>query len=275
MTAAEILRNALPQADENPLEQAIAELDRKIGKWSQSLKGQRTEVRGVVAPRPAAKVSASRMEPSARSERFSMADAMQKAPGAALTALTPSSSYSGTWDSVSEVQPEAASWRPVMLDAAPAEFSAAESNETAHEEWAAPAPDGLSVAWPTADDAVANWAAEPSASHARSSASHGSLPAWAADAAEAFAAPSPKVERSLPKALVESAAARLSVEERERRAAAEEARFDLLDVEVARKVRLLRRMDPVSTLEALIAKAAEDAAVVKAVEGSRSWWRRR
>ena len=162
-----------------------------------------------------------------------------------------------------------------MLDGAVAESSAVEANEAAHQEWAAPAADGLSVAWPTGDEAVADWASGSSAHHAASSDLHGSLPAWAADAAEAFAAPSPKVKRSLPKALVESASARLSVEERERRAAAEEARFDLLDVEVARKVRLLRRMDPVSTLEALIAKAAEDAAVVKAVEGSRSWWRRR
>ena len=52
MTAAEILRNAEPPADDGLIDKAIAELDVRIWEWADALKSAHTQLRGAFATKP-------------------------------------------------------------------------------------------------------------------------------------------------------------------------------------------------------------------------------
>src|SRR5689334_13848937 len=58
MTAAEMLREAEPPADDSLIEKAIADLDVKIWEWADALKSAHTQLRTAFAVRPGGRPSA-------------------------------------------------------------------------------------------------------------------------------------------------------------------------------------------------------------------------
>lgn len=137
-------------------------------------------------------------------------------------------------------------------------------------------PAGGVMQWPSAPGA-ASW---PDSSSARSSTGSQEWPTWS----PTDTSKSKKTVSGPPKKAAKAAKSIPSgptPEERAQKAAAEEAALSQLEDAIARRVRLLRRLDPDTPIEKLIEKAkqgqAEAAAQSPAREdkSSSSWWRRK
>lgn len=275
MTAAEILRNAQPPADDGLIEKALADLDAKIGEWTDSLRSAQTQLRGAFSsPRPvvAQRPSAALFDavPRTLSEAAAAAHIPSPPPlpdwSALGAAVTPPA-----WNPPAGAPPAAEAWPQ------PAAPMAADPSTTGVMPW--PTTTGpTSVSWP---DSSSSTSPGPQA-----------WPTWTptdvsasapAAKSDVHAAPGSGVRATkAPKAVRPPVPEGPTPEERAAKAAAEEAQLSQLDEAVARRVRLLRRLDPDTPIEKLIEKAvqgqAEAAAAAPAKDeksSGSSWWRRK
>lgn len=277
MSAAEILLLAEPPADDTAIEKALADLDVKIWTWTDAMMSAQAALRSAYAQRPAPTFSASTYEDTATSFTAPAFQPASPVPGFAPPpphAPPPPSapSYSGGSD-----------WRPTFVGQGQGE--------------------GGGNAWPTPND---NW------SPAGQAAGTPATPAWSASGTPAWSpppaapqAPPPAAPSAWsgagwaqpdPGATPASGAGRKPVkqaksvkvaaakpmgptpEELASRAAEEEAALARLDEATARRVRLLRRLDPDTPIEKLIEKARQahaQAGDTGAKDEKSSWWRRK
>jgi hypothetical protein len=311
MTAAEILRNAEPPADDGLIDKAIAELDVRIWEWADALKSAHTQLRGAFASKPA--------RPSARLFEDTT-PALSSLSAAAAAAHIPSP------------PPMPAEWT-----ASPAAAGATTPGMPAEAPWATPSHGGHGMsAQPSGQQAAPAWPephsfrqqnSMPQTSMSPPSGGKSGVMEWpstggsgstgggASSGAGAWpttTAPAAGVQEwptwtptdvSTTATATQSTSAKKSPlqggapgkklgkqskpvpegptpEERAQKAAAEEALLAELEEAIARRVRLLRRLDPDTPIEKLIDKArqgqAESAAAPQAREDkSSSWWRRK
>lgn len=317
MTAAEILRNARPPADDGLIENALADLDAKIGEWTESLRSAHTQLRGAFAVRPApappppptpapARVPGQRLSAALfDTVPRSIPSGTEAAPAptlseAAAAAHIPSPPPAPDWSKLG-AESTAPAWTPPankpvapLSTPPPAAFQEAPSANEWPQESGAPnagssntgvmpwpaAPNGpQSVSWPDAgSSAPAGPQQWPTWTPTESSADSAS--ARSADQGQGGSGMRPG---KAPKVGRPSIPSGPTPEERVAKAAAEEAVLAELDEAIARRVRLLRRLDPDTAIEKLVEKAiqgqAEAAAAApvkddKSSSGS-SWWRRK
>lgn len=311
MTAAEILRNAQPPADDALIEKAIADLDNKIWEWSESLKSAHAQLRSAFAVRPPAP------RPSAALYENVVPKDLQAAAAAAHIAAPPP--MPAEWTAPPPMPtsaPKPAEWTPPEPTIPDGRWAAAASHgghgagnvsgatqqgsaELAAT-WAPPSGPGSQafqaaqdapsastgvMAWPSTPPANAWPTADASASGASGGAQN--WPTWTPSAASGTAGGSQEkhaapigMSRSSKKTPRAEIPAGPTPEERAHKAAAEEAALAGLEDAIARRVRLLRRLDPDTAIEKLIEKAqqgqAEAAADAPAKDDkSSSWWRRK
>lgn len=303
MTAAEILRNAQPPADDALIEKAIAELDNKIWEWTDALKSAHAQLRSAFAVRP----------PTPRPSTALYDDA---------PLVTPNLQAAAAAAHISAPPPMPAEWTaPVAPPPMPAEWAAppppAQQWSPSHgghgaanngpgssqpqapaANWAQPSGPGSQGFQPADNSAsssgVMQWPSAtanpwPDSSTSTPSAGPQSWPTWTptdlsggssggGQEKRSTQSPSsrpPKVK--VPKPVLQGP----SAEERAQKAAAEETLLSELEDAIARRVRLLRRLDPDTAIEKLIEKAklghaeAMAAAPAKDDKSSSSWWRRK
>lgn len=306
MTAADLLRSSLPPTDDGVIEKAIAELDLKIWEWTDALKSAQAQLRSAFAVRPAGKPSAALYE--GISPTLSQAAAAAHIPSPPTppqwAALGPSNeaAQETRWNppspASSESQPafaaEPSTFAPTpsapAFQPAPAAFAPAPSAPPA-QEWgqtshsspfgghgmqaneAAPAG---AMQWPTAPGG--SWPETPAMPASGAQA----WPTWTPTDAAA-----PPVKKSgvraqrAPKSIRQTLPEGPSPEERAQKAAAEEALLSGLEDAIARRVRLLRRLDPDTPIEKLIDKARQGHAEAQVASANApkddksSWWRRK
>jgi hypothetical protein len=296
MTAAEILRNAEPPADDGLIDKAIAELDVRIWEWADALKSAHTQLRGAFATKPA-RPSARLFDdttapPASLSAAAAAAHIPSPPPMPAEWTASPSQAPAGSGAASRPNMPAEAAWSPSHgghgLSAQPSGQPAAPAWPEPHsfrQEGGAPPPSqstkGGVLEWPTTPSGGGGGTAWPTSSTATSGVQE--WPTWTPndgskpDSAKktVSSAPQkkgPKQARPVPEGP--------SPEERAQKAAAEEALLSELEDAIARRVRLLRRLDPDTPIEKLIDKArqgqAEAATAPQAKEDkSSSWWRRK
>jgi len=298
MTASEILRSAEPPPDDGLIEKAIADLDARIWEWADALKNAHSQLRGAFAARPPA--------PAAATQR----------PSAALFDVAPSSSLSAAAAAahIPSPPPMPAEWTAPPSAPLSAEWAAAAAPPVKESPWSpshgghgasanAPAATatshGVQLAEGPAAAGVMPWPSAPGSSSwpesgggpAASSGGSQTWPTWTPTDISATASPTAQAKQAKqglggtpmrpgkapkgPRPAVEGP----SPEERAQKAAAEEALLAQLEEAVARRVRLLRRLDPDTAIEKLIDKAkqgqAETPAATSAKEDKSSWWRRK
>ena len=302
MTAAEILRNAEPPADDGLIDKAIAELDVRIWEWADALKSAHTQLRGAFATKPQ-RPSARLFEdapPPASALGASSAPAATSSLSAAAAAATikspPPMPAEWTATPVSPTIPSAkdAPGMPAEAPWAPAHGGHGMSSQTppaaGGQSW--PEPHAFRQAESTPSSAgVMQWPSPPSGGASAGGAwptatnTAGGVQEWptwtpndgskTGDASKkGSSAPQKKAKQARP--MPEGP----SPEERAQKAAAEEALLSELEDAIARRVRLLRRLDPDTPIEKLIDKArqgqAEASTAPQAKEDkSSSWWRRK
>jgi hypothetical protein len=319
MTAAELLRNAQPPADDGVIEKAIAELDVKIWEWTESLKSAQAQLRTAFAVRPPQRPSVALFEDG-------IAGSLSAAAAAAhiptpptppqwanvppvVPAYEPAPAGETDWAAAGAshaAQSSARSKSSAPQPSAPIDWAQPTSGMNAAPppstsmDWAQPASSsqhgghGASgpadvaasgvMPWPTAPSG--NW---PDANASGSTTGPQAWPTWTpTDMSPSSSGPTSAKKSSgssvktskAPKAvrpIIEGP----TPEERAQKAAAEEALLSELEDAIARRVRLLRRLDPDTAIEKLIDKAkqghaeATAAASTKDDKSSSSWWRRK
>jgi hypothetical protein len=317
MTAAEILRSALPPNDDGVIEKAIAELDVKIWEWTDALKSAHTQLRTAFAVRPA-KPSAVLYEGVTPSPALSpaLSPSLSEAAAAAHIPTLPTppqwaappppeaseSSWNPSLPSSGGAPPSFAPPPPAFEPSAPASsfqpsaFSptpSPSSPEHSGGEWPQapaarstfgghgiqndPTPAPGSMAWPNSPQSV-SWPESPSSSGGAQQ-----WPTWTPTDASASAPQKKSSVRAsrAPKSVRQSLPEGPTPEERAQKAAAEEALLGGLEDAIARRVRLLRRLDPDTPIEKLIEKARQGHAEAQVASASApkddksSWWRRK
>lgn len=301
MTAAEILRNAEPPADDGLIDKAIAELDVRIWEWADALKSAHTQLRGAFATKPA-RPSATLFEdttpPASLSAAAAAAHIPAPPPMPAEWTASPSAAPAAAGSPARPAEaPWAASHGGHGMSAQPS--GAAAGNASAPSWPEAPAfrsQSGMPPTSPGAKVGVMNWPSTGSGGggggsweSTTSASGVQEWPTWTpTDVSATTASPTSAKKSPLqggapgkklgkqPKPVPEGP----SPEERAQKAAAEEALLAELEDAIARRVRLLRRLDPDTPIEKLIDKArqgqAESATAPQAREDkSSSWWRRK
>ncbi len=296
MTAAEILRSAQPPADDGLIDKAIAELDVRIWEWADALKSAQTQLRTAFAAKPA--------RPSARL----FEDTAPIAPLSAGTSASASSlSAAAAAAHISSPPPMPAEWTapPSSTPAAiapgmPAEapwasthgghgMSAGGSSPVAQQAWPEPHARQADSQTGSGQSGVMSWPSPPAAggwptSGGGASSNVQEWPTWTPTDTTKTAESAKKGTQSGPPKKAQKQARAMpegpSPEERAQKAAAEEALLSELEDAIARRVRLLRRLDPDTPIEKLIDKArqgqAEAAGAPQGKEDkSSSWWRRK
>jgi hypothetical protein len=309
MTAAEILRNAEPPADDGLIDKAIAELDVRIWEWADALKSAQTQLRGAFATKPA-RPSASLFEDTTPSlSALSAAAAAAHipspppmpaewtaSPGAATTA--PGMPAEAPW--AASHGSHGASSQPSGQQAAPAwpePHSFRQQNSMPQTSMSPPSGGKSGVMeWPSTGGSGSAGGGAGAGAWPTTTAPAGGVqewPTWTPTDASATAGTSTSASTSAKKSPLQGGAPGKKLgkqtkplpegptpEERAQKAAAEEALLAELEEAIARRVRLLRRLDPDTPIEKLIDKArqgqAESAAAPQAREDkSSSWWRRK
>jgi hypothetical protein len=261
MTAAEILQTARPPADDGGIDEALADLDVKIWTWTDAMISAQSAMRQMASEQAALSGSFVHRKPVDVDRQ--VYGSAPPAPGGAPSA------NSGEWRPtyVGGGGPEPAAPAATAWEQA-AQWPASGAGTPA----AGPAP-----AWPGAAEQPA-WATSgaPATTTAAASSTAG-WPGWSAtgDAGSASGStarkiPAPKVAKKAPKPEPLGP----TPEELAERAAQEEARIGSLDEKTARRVRLLRRLDPETDLERLIEKASQGQAEPEK-DDKTSWWRRK
>jgi hypothetical protein len=292
MTAAEILRSAQPPVDDVLIEKAITDLDAKIWEWTDALKSAHAQLRSAFAVRAPAHPSASLSGDVA----VGLPAAAAAAAAAAHVPAPPP--MPAEWTAPPPVPEQ--QWAPshgghglaAASSNAPGAGSSIWSQAPASGQQAfqpadasAASPGQGVMSWPTAPGG--NW---PDANSPTSSSGTQAWPTWTPT--EPYAGPAQTQAKggtagSSARPAKAPKAARPVVqgptpEERARKAAAEEALLSELEEAIARRVRLLRRLDPDTAIEKLIdkakqghAEAAATATTGKDDKSSSSWWRRK
>lgn len=313
MTAAEILRSAEPPSDDGLIEKAIADLDLRIWEWADALKNAHSQLRGAFAARPAAEPI------SASVAATIVATTPGQRPSASLYEIAPSNpnlSAAAAAAHISSPPPMPAEWTAPPAAAGATDWAAAAAATQGRDpKWSTPGGHGASsggntsnwagpaasasqgvqlsdsqeagqggvMSWPTTS--AAGWP-DSSGTSAPSSGPQ-AWPTWSPtdSSASASSSQAKKGGSSAPARSGKPAkAARPAVEgpspeERAQKAAAEEALLSQLEDVIARRVRLLRRLDPDTPIEKLIDKAkqgqAETTSAASAKDDKSSWWRRK
>lgn len=297
MTASEILQSAQPPADDRMIEKAITDLDTKIWEWAEALKSAHTQLRSAFAVRAAVRPAVPLFDENAAGGLAAAAAAAHIASPPPMPAewtappKTPAADMPAEWAGAAKAPaPEMPAWSPSHGGhGASSQPPAAKADTAAWGEGglssprSAPPVEGATPAagvmpWPTAPGANA-WP-EPGAT---TSTGAQEWPTWTPT--DLSATPAKKAEPTTPRAARAAKAQRPlpagpSPEERAQKAAAEEALLSELEDTIARRVRLLRRLDPDTPIEKLVEKAkqgqAEAATAAPAKEDkSSSWWRRK
>jgi hypothetical protein len=304
MTAAELLRNAQPPVDDGMIDQAIADLDMKIWEWAESLKSAQTQLRSAFAAsaRPVTRPSAALYDDLP--VKISPA-----AAAAAAAATLPPTPPTPEWMKM-PAPAETPAWSPTTVSDAPfappqgagageapawpqqhGGHGASSSSGPAPSQSTGmmPASGGAAMPWPSAPGAptAMSWPDQQAAGNSSSGVQQ--WPTWTPTDTSAGGgsgkkgggAPSTSMRATkAPKSTRETPLPGPTPEERAQKAAAEEALLSELEEAVARRVRLLRRLDPDTAIEKLIEKArqgqAEAASAAPARDDkSSSWWRRK
>lgn len=304
MTAAEILRNVDSPADDELIDKAIADLDVKIWEWADALKSAHTQLRSAFAVRPAGRPSAALYDDVVGLPAAAAAAHIPSPPPMPKEWTAPPASAGG--GQVAPPPPPASEWSAppppeqhdwsAVAQQRPSQFGG--HGASAHTTQAPPAsswpqpsdphtlqqPSGANagvMSWPTAPSG-SNWP-EPSSTAGGPQAWPTWTPSDASQDPKSKKAGSNVRATKAPKATRPVVAPGPTPEERAQKAAAEEALLSELDDAIARRVRLLRRLDPDTAIEKLIEKAkqghAEGAAAPPAAskddKASSSWWRRK
>jgi hypothetical protein len=287
MTAAEILRNAEPPVDDGLIDKAIAELDVRIWEWADALKSAQTQLRTAFATKP--------VRPSARlfEDTTSAPSALSAAAAAAHIPSPPP--MPSEWTTAASASAPASSAPGMPAEAPWASthgghgMSSGTSGPAPQQAWPEPhsrqsntgsqPSDGGTMTWPAA--ATNAWPSSPSST---TSSNVQEWPTWTPTDLSKTTEPAKKTQSSAPPKKGAKQARAFpegpSPEERAQKAAAEEALLSELEDAIARRVRLLRRLDPDTPIEKLIDKARQgQAEATTAPQGkddkSSSWWRRK
>gem|GEM_PF-2228575 len=299
MTAAEALRSAEPPVDDGGIDQALAELDVKIWTWTDAMLSARAAIKRSLAHReifsrggeysigagaaqpPVAKPLIARNAPPFGQSFADVAPPEAApafvAPAPSFNAAEPDRAFGAAWGRHTPAENVSLPGQ-VQQPAGPAANS--DAVPSANGGWA---PTGA-MQWPSTDSSTsASNAAEITPLAWPSPASDGAS-AWptsessGADAASTTASSSKTLGR-MPERTKKTAPPRISPEETEARAARaahEEALLAALNETSARRVRLLRRLDPDADIEQLIEKANQaQSRESEKIDKSSSWWRRK
>ena len=308
MTAAEILRSAQPPSDDGLIEKAIAELDVKLFEWTDALKSAHAQLRTAFAVKPSSArpsqvlyegvaASAAPTAPPAMSALPASSSSLSAAAAAAHMPTPPTPPQWSTSPVVEETpawagaQSATPAWSPPPAAPAWNPSAPSASHDAQGAEWAQPQnpsqfgghgissspqqPAG-SMAWPTAPSG--NWPESPQ----QPSSGSQQWPTWnPTDTSQSSPKKSSVRASRAPKAVRQTLTEGPTPEERAPRAAAEEALLSGLEDAIARRVRLLRRLDPDTAIEKLIDKARQGHAEAMAAQPQQtkddksSWWRRK
>lgn len=288
------------------IEKAIADLDAKLWEWTDALKSAQAQLRSAFAVRPAPVASVAPVAPAPRPSAALYDDGpMPSLAASAAAAHIPSTGPLPEWMTTA-AKPDASEWSATKSDVpewsppkrSPQQPSAFKDVPSANE-WPQPqhtaqhGGHGASghdqpsqstgvMAWPTAPSG-ANWPTTDSSS----SGGPQQWPTWTpTDTSGAASSSSTKkgsVRASKAPKAVRPVVEGPTPEERAQKAAAEEAMLSELEDAIARRVRLLRRLDPDTPIERLIDKAKQGHAEAQASAppkedknaSSSSWWRRK
>ena len=285
MTSAEILKSTAPPMDDEIIDRAIADLDTKIWRWAEALKGAETQLKStfaapivapavapMVAPRPSGRASASLFE--------SVPAGLSAAAAAAHIPSVPS--MPSEWTAPPAAPQEwqgshgghgasASKWKDE--DDEPVQKEARSETGGVSGPGVMQWPNSPTSAWPGAE------ATAPASSGAQE------WPTWTPADTSGESTSSTKKSSKSSKAAKQARAMPEgpTPEERAQKAAAEEALLAQLEDAIARRVRLLRRLDPDTAIEKLIEKATQGHAEAMAAAppkddkagSSSSWWRRK
>lgn len=306
MTAAEALRSVEPPVDDGGIDQALAELDVKIWTWTDAMLSARAAIKRSLAHREIfargaeysvgsaatagtagqagiAPTRTAQSPPFAAGSFSPMADSAGSAPSAVAPMISsigtsePASAFGSSWGAA-PAEPVAFQGQ-VQQAAGPAvanPYAAPSSGDWAPTvgvmQW--PSADSATsggnsgeitpVAWPTAPSAGSSWPTSdtPSVGAPVTSSQTSLIHGRSGDRAKK---PAP------PRVSPEETAARAA------RTAREESLMAQLDETSARRVRLLRRLDPDADIEQLIEKAsqAQPRENSEKTDKASSWWRRK
>ena len=294
MTAAEILRSAQPPSDDVVVEKAIAELDVKIWEWTDALKSAQAQLRSAFAVRPVPRTAAGPLFDDSIAGSLSAAAAAAHIPSPAPMpkqwTTPPAASEMPAWN------PAASGPLPALSGQTAPFQQSAEQQPT--ENWPQrpqqhgghgvsghqpEAPDSGSMQWPSPSSSTMAW---PDSSQGSSGGAQ-AWPTWSPNDASSGGSSAKRGSAvratKAPKAVRQPLPQGPSPEERAQKAAAEEALLSGLEDAIARRVRLLRRLDPDTQIEKLIEKARQGHAEAPAAAAPRddksgpasSWWRRK
>ncbi len=274
MSAAELLLSAEPPVDDADIEKALADLDVKIWTWTDAMMSAQAALRNSYAQRPAVYPPLG---------QFDDADTVPVQGVPAYTPLAPLGNASVASASGNE-------WRPTFVEPSSG--------------GGAPGAAGSTAAWPTG-----NWPTQPAAAPAPPAANAGGWPStgggqgqwkpasstpaatspewstWSGSgspsqgAGDTGSVGSPRKSSKQVKAAKAQPAKPVgpTPEELAARAEAEAEQLAQLDEATARRVKLLRRLDPDAPMEKLIEKArqAHQPAEAGPKDEKSSWWRRK
>jgi len=280
MTAADALRSAEPPVDDGGIDKALADLDVKIWTWTDAMLTARAAIKrslahkeifsrggeftigpdaAGVAPVMTAAGAMSPPAPSPVTPDPAVPAAVSPFDAQPLDAPQPPPAFGSNWD------------QPQQPEQPAAQGSFVQQAASSSGEWA---PAG-SMQWPSADskdnqgsgDVVPlAWPSVPSQGNWAPAEKPGTTPPPAASSKPAERARKPAPPRLSPE----------EAEARAERAAREEAMLAALDETSARRVRLLRRLDPDADIEQLIEKASQtQSREAEKPNDKASWWRRK
>lgn len=271
MTAADALRSAEPPVDDGGIDKALADLDVKIWTWTDAM----------LSARAAIKRSLAHKEIFSRGGEYSLdPDAAGVAPAMAASGAVAPPAFEPA-----QPAPPASVPRFDAPGQAPA-FGSNWGQTPAQPQQ--PAPSGQASASSGGEWAPAGPMQWPSAESTNNTGSGDVVPlAWPSVPSQGGWNGSEKTAAALPAAtqgksserIKKPAPPRLSPEEAEaraERAAREEAMLAALDETSARRVRLLRRLDPDADIEQLIEKASQTQSRESEKPSDKApWWRRK
>ena len=294
MTAAEILRSAEPPSDDGVIEKAIAELDVKIWEWTDALKSAQAQLRSAFAVRP---VPVPRPQPApmfdeAVAGSLSAAAAAAHIPTPPLPQWTPPPpptdipAWSPSPQSTPALSGHTSAFQQTPSASPPNQWPQPSAPQQGGHGMGSEGASDQPMQWPSAT--TVSW---PDASGSSSSGGTQQWPTWTPTDLSQSSASSPKKSSvratKAPKAVRPPVQQGPTPEERAQKAAAEEAMLAQLEDAIARRVRLLRRLDPDTPIEKLIEKAKQGAAETSSsatakddkssssASSSSSWWRRK
>jgi len=276
MTTIEVLRAAEPPADDGSIEQALTDLDVKIWTWTDAMLSAQTFLKRALTGREA--LGAATTASIARPQPVPQAATISIAPSLDAPAAPPLASAFDGGD-----------WKPQVVTEVPAASEPAPAGWPAQNGWASspaqPQPQPQQPpqlqAQPTqwGIPQPMNWPSNPGEwpAAAPSTAAAVEWPSMSWPSSEGANAAPPPVEEAPAKPKIKEKPVKTGPtdEELAARAAHEQEVLAALDETTARRVRLLRRLDPDAKIEQLVEKARQTSAEPADKNDKSSWWRRK